>query len=175
MRRVLILRHAKSDWPSGMPDLDRPLAARGVKACAVMGQYLAREMLLPDMALVSPAKRTRETWALIKPELGVHVTEHFEKRIYEAPWQQLLSVVQALPSAMRSVLLVGHNPGSAELAFNLTGFGDRYAAQRMAAGYPTCALVVLNLMEGEWADVTPRACRLDRFVTPASLGGGPDS
>lgn len=175
MRRLLILRHAKSDWPSGISDLERPLARRGVEAAPVMGRYLASEMLLPDMVLVSPALRTRQTWALVKPELGGDAPSIIESRIYEAPWQQLLAVVQALPDTLHTVLMVGHNPGSAELALALTGFGDRYAAQRLAAKYPTCGLAVLDLMEGSWADLAARSCRLDRFVTPASIGAGPDS
>jgi phosphohistidine phosphatase len=175
MRRLILLRHAKSDWPDAVPDRERPLAARGREAAPVMGRYLAEEMLLPDLALVSPALRTCQTWELVAPELGEAVSVRDEPRLYEAPWQQLLAVVQGVPDTVSTLMLVGHNPGSAELALALTGHGDRYAAQRMAAAFPTCGLAVLDLMEGGWAGLAPRACRLDRFVTPASLGTGPDS
>jgi phosphohistidine phosphatase len=175
MRRLLILRHAKSDWPAGMADIDRPLARRGTEAAPAMGRYMAAEILLPDMVLVSPAQRTCQTWSLLRPELGGNIAERIEPLIYEAPWQQLLAVVQAVPDSVSTLLMVGHNPGSAELALALTGFGDRYAAQRLAAKYPTCGLAVLDLMEGGWASLAPRQCRLDRFVTPASIGAGPDS
>ena len=174
-KQLLLVRHAKSDWPPGMSDLDRPLARRGVEAAPVMGRYLATQMLLPDMALVSPSLRTGQTWALVKPELGGDTPSIIESRIYEAPWQHLLKVLQALPNAVNTVLMVGHNPGSAELALALTGFGDRYATQRIATKYPTCGLAVLDLMEGSWTDLAPRSCRLDRFVTPVSIGAGPDS
>ncbi len=185
MRRLRLLRHAKSDWPDGLSDLERPLAPRGRTAAPVMGRYLQDELLFPDLVLVSPALRTRETWALVEPALAGPpsgderavrtIPMRIEPRIYEAPLSRLLAVVQSLPDVVSCVLLVGHNPGCAELALTLTGFGDRYAAQRMGAKFPTCGLAVLDLPEGGWADLAPRSCRLDRFVTPASLGEGPDS
>ncbi len=174
MKRLLLLRHAKSDWPDGVRDLERPLGDRGRHAAPRMGRYLRDEMLLPDLVLISPALRTRETWALVKPELAGSPAERLEARIYEAPASRLLDVVRETPDDVRTLLLVGHNPSSQELALTLTGFGDRYAASRMAAKYPTCGLAVLDLPEGGWADISARTCRLDRFVTPATLGAGPD-
>jgi phosphohistidine phosphatase len=175
MRRLLLLRHAKSDWPSGVSDLERPLAARGVADAPRIGRYLADEMLIPDFVLVSPALRTRQTWQLVSGQWTEQVPMATEPRIYEAPPERLLEVVRSQPDGVRSLMLVGHNPGSQELALTLAGFGDRYAASRMAAKYPTAGLAVLDLPEGGWSDLAPRSCRLDRFVTPASLGLGPDT
>ncbi len=174
MRRLLILRHAKSDWPSGLTDLQRPLAPRGRIAAPLMGKYLRAEMLIPDLAIVSAALRTVETWDLAAPELGEDVPRLIENRIYEAPYETLLDVIRAVPDNVRTVLLVGHNPGSEELAEAMTGFGDRFAAQRMQRKYPTCGLAVLDFDVESWADLSERSGRLDRFVTPASLGNGPD-
>ena len=61
MRRLMLLRHAKSNWPAGVADRDRPLAARGREAAPLIGGYLAEELLLPDLVLISPARRTVET------------------------------------------------------------------------------------------------------------------
>ncbi len=174
MRRLLILRHAKSDWPSGLTDFDRPLAARGRVAAPLMGRYMKSEHLLPDFAIVSSARRTVETWALIEQELGEKVPHRFERRIYEAPYEQLLEVVRAVPAEVRTLLLVGHNPGSEELASAMTGFGDRFAAQRMQRKFPTAGLAVIDFEAEGWADLAERSGRLDRFVTPATLGDGPD-
>ena len=69
MRRLMLLRHAKSAWPANTADRDRPLATRGREAAPVMGRYLAEELLLPDLVMISPAKRTAETWELVKPML----------------------------------------------------------------------------------------------------------
>jgi phosphohistidine phosphatase len=175
MRRLLLLRHAKSDWPNGVSDLERPLAERGRRDAPRMGRYLAGEMLIPDLVLVSPALRTRQTWELASAELAEKIPVRLEPRIYEAPPERLLLAIREQPDTIRTLMLVGHNPGSQALALMLTGFGDRYAASRMATKYPSAGLAVLDLPEGGWGELAPRACRLDRFITPAALGQGPDS
>lgn len=174
MRRLMLLRHAKSNWPTGVADRDRPLAARGREAGPIMGRYLADELLLPDLVLISPAKRTVETWELVAPMLPEKPATQYEPRIYEAKVGRLLDVVQEIEGDVRTVLMIGHNPGLQELAHLLTGHGDRYAAARMSQKYPTCGLAVLDFAVDDWRDVSERGGRLDRFVTPASLGEGPD-
>ena len=174
MRRLMLLRHAKSHWPTGVADRDRPLAARGREAAPVMGRYLADELLLPDLVLISPAKRTVETWEMVAPMLPEKPATQYEPRIYEAKVERLLDVVQDIEGNVRTLLMIGHNPGFVELATLLTGHGDRYAAARMSQKYPTCGLAVLDFAVDDWRDVAERGGRLDRFVTPASLGEGPD-
>ncbi|WP_332683056.1 SixA phosphatase family protein [Bosea sp. (in: a-proteobacteria)] len=174
MRRLMLLRHAKSSWPANTVDRDRPLAVRGREAAPVMGRYLAEELLFPDLVLISPAKRTAETWELVRPMLPEKPGTHFEPRIYESPSERLLKVVQEVEPTVRTLLMIGHNPGFEELATRLASHGDRYAAARMTQKYPTCGLAVLDFDIEDWRDLVPRSGRLDRFVTPASLGEGPD-
>jgi len=173
MRRLMLLRHAKSDWPAGMADLDRPLAPRGREAAPRMGAYLAEEGLLPDLVLVSPARRTQETFDLVAPHVG-DPDSRTEPRIYEAPAERLLEVVRETPGAVRTLLLVGHNPGSEDLARRLVGHGDRYAFARLNQKYPTAGLAVIDFAVEEWREVAPRGGRLDRFVTPKTIGAGED-
>lgn len=174
MLRLMLLRHAKSNWPTGVADRDRPLAARGREAAPLMGGYLAEELLLPDLVLISPARRTVETWELVAPMLPEKPATQYEPRIYEARTSALLDVVQETAPVVKTLLMIGHNPGFENLAQSLTGHGDRYAAARMSQKYPTCGLAVLNFAIEDWRDVAERGGRLDRFVTPASLGEGPD-
>ena len=174
MRRLMLLRHAKSNWPAGVADRDRPLAARGREAAPAMGRYLAEELLLPDLVLISPAKRTVETWELVASMLPEKPATQYEPRIYEAKPGALLYVVQETEPSVKTLLMVGHNPGFEELAQRLTGHGDRYAAARMSQKYPTAGLAVLDLGVDDWRDIGERGGRLERFVTPASLGEGPD-
>lgn len=174
MRRLMLLRHAKSNWPAGVADRDRPLAARGREAAPLMGGYLAEELLLPDLVLISPARRTVETWELVAPMLPEKPATQYEPRIYEARTSALLDVVQETAPVVKTLLMIGHNPGFEDLAQSLTGHGDRYAAARMSQKYPTCGLAVLDFAIEDWRDVAERGGRLDRFVTPASLGEGPD-
>jgi len=174
MRRLMLLRHAKSSWPANTADRDRPLAVRGREAAPVMGRYLAEELLLPDLVLISPAKRTVETWELVRPMLPEKPGTRFEPRIYEASSERLLKVAQEVDPGVRTLLMIGHNPGFEELAAKLASHGDRYASARMTQKYPTCGLAVLDFAIEDWRDLALRSARLDRFVTPASLGEGPD-
>ena len=169
MRRLILLRHAKAVIPMGL-DFDRALAAPGREAAALMGTYLKDEQLFPDLALVSPAKRTLETWALARRDLG-EVETREEPGLYNASTDQLLALVQAIGPATRTLLMVGHNPGFGELARVLVGHGDRYAFARLAKSFPTCSLAVVDFPVEEWSGVTARGGRLDRFITPAALGG----
>jgi phosphohistidine phosphatase len=173
MRRLMLLRHAKSDHARGLADIDRPLAARGREAAPRMAAYLAAEGLVPDLALVSSSRRTRETWDLVGPALDA-VEARFDPRIYEAPDSRLLEVLREVGPGVRTVLMIGHNPGFADLARSLVGYGDRYAFARLIEKYPTAALAVIDFDAEDWAAVAPRAGRLERFVTPKGIGAGED-
>lgn len=173
MVRLLLLRHAKSSWPSGMLDVDRPLSARGRKAAVLMGDYLDDEELLPDLVLISPARRTVETWSLVQPALGP-VTMRAEPRIYDAPAARLLSLIQEIDPQISSVLIIGHNPGFEDLARLLASHGDGEALSRMRQKYPTAGLAVIDCDCASWADIKPRGGKLERFVTPKFLGAGED-
>lgn len=173
MLRLLLLRHAKSSWPSGAIDVDRPLAARGRKAAVLMGDYLKDEGLQPDLALISPARRTEETWDLVQEALGAVESRH-EPRIYEAPAARLLTVVQEVSPAKRVLLIIGHNPGLEDLAKLLIGDGNPDDCRRLGRKYPTAGLVVIDFSARNWADVKARGGRLERFVTPRLLGAGED-
>ncbi len=173
MRRLMLLRHAKSAWPAGTADLDRPLAPRGREAAPRIGRYLADEGLVADLVLVSPARRAQETWNLVRGS-ATDAEVRTEPRIYEAPPGRLLEVVQEVDPGVRTLLLVGHNPGFEGLAKLLVGHGDRYAFARLAQKYPTAGLAVLDFSVDSWREVEPRAGCLDRFVTPKTLGAEAD-
>jgi phosphohistidine phosphatase len=174
MRRLILLRHAKSDWPEGVPDEERPLGPRGRAAAPRMGTYLAAEGLVPDRAIVSPARRTAETWELAGAKLqrdGAVIEAVTDGRIYAASARALLDVVREQPDAAGTVLLVGHNPGIHDLARRLSGEGEREAVARLTTKYPTAALAVLDFRSDAWATCGWGGARLERFVTPKQLGG----
>src|SRR5688572_10288640 len=137
--RLLLLRHGKSGWPDGIDDLERPLAPRGRYAAERMGPYLAEQRLVPDLALVSPARRTQETWHLARQALP-GVPARSEPRIYEAPPERLLSVVRGVEAGVGTLLMVGHNPGLEELLRLLLSPEQRYAAPASITKFPTAAL-----------------------------------
>jgi phosphohistidine phosphatase len=165
--RLLLLRHGKSAWPDGIDDLERPLARRGREAAQHMGRYLAEEGLVPDLVLVSPAKRTEETWTLAK-EVLAGVAARAEPRIYEAPPERLLAVIREVDAEVGTLLLVGHNPGLEELLRLLLPAEERYA--RAKTKFATAGLAVIDLDAPGWREVKPGVGSLERFVTPRSLG-----
>jgi len=173
MLRLLLLRHAKAAWPPGVLDLDRPLAQRGQDASVVMGNYIKAEFLAPDLALVSPARRTQETWEIVHPIIGEVPSRH-DGRIYEAPFARLLTVLQEVEADARTVLMIGHNPGFEDLASFLIGEGDMEGILRLGSKYPTAGLAVIDFSVESWAEVKRKSGRLERFVTPKSIGAGED-
>lgn len=168
MLRVLLLRHAKSDRPAGVADLDRPLNPRGRRTAPLMARYLAAENLRPDHAAVSPARRTRETWEPIHAALG-GPDATLVPEIYEAPDAALLAVIRATPETARCLLMVGHNPGFQDVALDLVGAGPRAARGRLAAGFPTGALAVIDFDVAAWSEIGRERGILERFVAPRDL------
>jgi phosphohistidine phosphatase len=117
-RRLILLRHAKSDWPD-VPDRDRPLAKRGRRDAPRIGRWLREHGYQPDVVVVSDATRTRQTWDLVAAELGGSPAVRFEPRAYAASALSLLYLVQELPDRYRTALLIAHNPGLSDLAASL--------------------------------------------------------
>ena len=168
--RLLLLRHAKSAWPEGVVDEERPLNGRGREAARLVGAYLAREGLVPDLALVSTARRTQETWALVSGWLEPRPNLRSEPALYAASPEEMLDVLKDVGAGPRTVLMLAHNPGTQELALALAGSaGDGRAIQAMAEKYPTAGLAILDLSVPGWSLVAPGCGRLERFVTPRSL------
>ena len=187
-RRLILLRHAKSDWPD-VPDRDRPLAKRGRRDAPRIGRWLHEHGYQPDVVVVSAATRTRQTWDLVAPELGESPAVHFEPRAYAASSLTLLYLAQELPARYRTALLIGHNPGLSELATSLAGPPESTMAAgppgsdratgpavkdngpRAAISLPTAAVAVFEFT-GDWPSLTPGHARLINLTTPADLSAG---
>lgn len=169
MRRLMLLRHAKSDWPDGADDHERGLAARGRRVSPLMGRYMADNGLVPDLAIVSTALRARETWDLVRTAFLGEIDQRLEPRIYEASAGEILDVVRETGSEVETLLLVGHNPGLQNLALDLIGTANQPDLVRLQGKYPTAGLVVIDFDIQHWSEVSRRTGRLDRFETPRSL------
>jgi phosphohistidine phosphatase len=171
-RRLILLRHAKSAWPTGVDDHERPLAKRGEKAAPLLGKYLSGKGLRPDLALVSDAMRTRETWKLVRAAFSPPPSERFVADLYDASAVDMLRVVRTTEPTVRTLLLVGHNPGLQELALELAGGGDEPARIAMRDKFPTAAVAVIDFSTGAWEEIAAGGGELERFVTPGSLAKG---
>jgi phosphohistidine phosphatase len=120
-RELFLLRHAKSAWPEGVADYNRPLKKRGKKAALLLGEWLLSQDLSPDWIVSSHADRARETAEKLCKGLQTkkHGLLYFDDRIYEASVESLKSVLADCPSFKQRVLIVGHNPGLDNLLIDL--------------------------------------------------------
>lgn len=170
MKRLAILRHAKSSW--GDPDLDdfdRSLNARGVAAARAMGKALKRRGVRFDHVLASPAKRVRETLEQFAASYGKLPEIRFDETIYLASPATLFDRVRDLPEGSSAPLLVGHNPGLERLLVELTR-DDRHGFHaRVAQGYPTGALAIVELPAASWADIEPASGEITELFLPRDL------
>jgi len=166
-RRLVLLRHAKSDWPD-VADHERPLAKRGRRDAPVAGRWLGRSGYMPDAVVCSTARRARETWDLVAAGLaetkkGRVPTARYEPRVYEATVLGLLMLVREFADEDRTVLIVGHNPGLAELAVGLAA-----PPPEPPSAFPTAAIAVLGLA-GDWASAAPGEARMLAYAVPADM------
>jgi phosphohistidine phosphatase len=175
MRRLLILRHAKAERSRpGERDHDRRLTEGGRGDAATLGAYMSRHALLADRAVVSPAARTRETWAIVAAAMAGKPAADFEPRIYEASPQTLLQVIKQTSPQVRTLLMIGHNPGLQELAALLIATGDIETRQRLLEAFPTSGLAVIEFAPDGWDRLHPQSGRLERFVDPGSIAKAAD-
>ncbi|MFD2051605.1 SixA phosphatase family protein [Mesorhizobium calcicola] len=168
MRQLLLLRHAKSSWGDpGLADFDRPLAGRGLKAARLMGRELAARDWLPDLALVSAALRSRDTWRLVAAELPAHPRVAFANALYDASAADILSQIRQASASGGSLLVVGHNPGLEDLANQLAApESEAKARKRLEEKFPTAALARF-VFEGDWSGLS--SARLTHCLWPRDL------
>lgn len=172
MRQLLLLRHAKSSWDDPkLPDHARPLNARGRQNAATMRRVLHTHGLVPDLVLVSSARRTLQTMQNVGPFDPATPVMPLDA-LYLANVPQLLQTLHAVEESVRCVLLIGHNPGLHELAMQLAGAHAmaqlQPAMERLAEGFPTSALAEFSLA-GPWWSVGEGGSRLVRFLLPSDL------
>jgi phosphohistidine phosphatase len=184
MRKLILLRHAKSAWPD-VPDQERPLARRGQRDAPVVGNWLRAAGHVPDQVLCSTAWRARETWQLVQRGLGAEPPVSFEDAVYQGSAVQLLERVRRTPAAAGALLVVGHDPALPGLALMLAatpsdadarpgGTGPPAAFADMREKFPTAAAAILEFTV-EWDRLRPAAAQLTAFVKPRDLrkGAGP--
>ena len=185
LRQLLLLRHAKSLWDDPkLSDHARPLNTRGRAAARAMRLAMRDLGLAPDLVLVSSARRTLQTLEALAPWDKLPLIESTDA-LYLASARSMLSVLHDVAETVRSVLLIGHNPGMHELAMILVGAQaftqaglthggttqpgpENAMLERLAEGYPTGALAEFSIA-GPWATLGEGGGRLQHFVAPRDL------
>jgi phosphohistidine phosphatase len=162
-----LLRHAKSSWDDpALADRDRPLASRGIRDARRMGERLRQRGRRIDHVLCSPARRTRETLALL--ELPEPTPVRHPAQLYLASARTLLARIRALPDDVRCALVIAHDPGLEQLAKRLAGDGRPGARARLSRGFVTGALAELRF-DAAWRELAPGGAYLRRFTRPRDL------
>ena len=165
-RRLILLRHAKSLWPEGLPDAERPLAERGIADATVAGPVIAEIVPRPDVVLCSPAVRTRQTWRLVAPAFTEPPSVRFEPVIYGATVPELLDLVRAVPAETATVLVLGHEPTMSTTAELIAGPGsDALDLARLRNKYPTSGTAVFAV-PAPWSELGAETTVLERFLVP---------
>jgi phosphohistidine phosphatase len=179
MKRLNLLRHAKSSWDDPVErDFDRPLNGRGRRAARRMGEWLKESGLRFDLVIASPALRIRQTIEGVESGLGRKLSPLFDKRIYMASAAALFDLVRETDDARESLLLIGHNPGLEDLLLLATEEDTSALRAEAAIKYPTATFAGIEMDVESWAAVEEhmQTARLVEFVRPRDLDPalGPD-
>ncbi|HAF42079.1 MAG TPA: histidine phosphatase family protein [Sphingobium sp.] len=171
MKRLTLLRHAKSDWDDPVArDFDRPLNRRGEKAALLMGQFAAKRNMAFDFLVASPAVRVVQTLDTFFAGYGETLDAHWDRRIYLASAPTLLDVVRDLPDSAAHVLMAGHNPGFEELILDLVpDDGANPLREDVEVKFPTASLAVLDLAIDHWRQAATKGATLASFTRPRDL------
>lgn len=163
MRRLIILRHGKSEWDGPrLDDFERPLAPRGLRDVPEMGRRLARRGLAPDLIISSTAVRAFSTACAIAREIGYREDRIVgEARLYHAPPATMLGFVRRAPDDAQTLMVVGHNPGMTELANML--------ADIRIDNMPTAGMLCVEFDVPRWSEIDPDAAQFAWFDFPKKV------
>jgi len=177
-RRLVLIRHAQAQPGLSGPDADRPLTAQGRLDGRAVGRWLVEQRLAPSRVVVSPAVRTRQSWAGAAAELAAAGTPApepiIDERLYRNTPDDLLAVIGSTPEETEVLVVVGHNPSTHLVAASLAatgpddGSGDEAGRRMLAVGYPTSGVAVFDVEQTVvgWGEFGRSATRLVAFAAP---------
>ncbi len=160
------MRHAKSDYPAGIADHDRPLAPRGIRQAGLAGDWLRANAPTVDGVLCSTATRTRETLLNAR----IDAPARYSERLYASTPGTVIGEINTVADGVSTLLVIGHEPTMSNLALELNGAGGTKgpnvaAAERISAKFPTSAIAVLAV-PCAWTELEPGAATLIDFLVP---------
>jgi phosphohistidine phosphatase len=165
-RRLVLVRHAKSSRPEGVPDHERPLAGKGRRHAHAAGKWFVDEGPRPELALVSSAVRAQQTWEILCGTALGDVPTRYDDRLYDAGVKDVLRLVSVAPDVLGTLVVVGHEPTMSRTALALAGPGsDRRALDAVRQKFPNGAVAVLRFT-GPWRSLRPGGAVLESFAVP---------
>jgi phosphohistidine phosphatase len=164
-RRLLLLRHAKAEHPDLIADIQRPLSLVGRRQATGVGTALAAAGFVPDLVLCSSSVRTRQTWELARASLGADPAVQFLEDLYYAGSHALIELARAVPTDVRTLLVVGHEPTMSQAAAVLAGpASDPTTLARVRVGVPTASWSLLEV--DAWDVLGSGSATLRRLAVP---------
>jgi phosphohistidine phosphatase len=162
-RTLLLMRHAKSSYPPGVADHDRPLAPRGIREAGLAGDWLRANAPTIDAVLCSTATRARQTLA----NTGIDATVRYSDRLYGATPGTVIDEINEAAATVNTLLVVGHEPTMSALAVGLAGAEgtDAAAVECISEKFATSAIAVLT-MAGDWKNLELNRAALIGFHVP---------
>lgn len=158
MKKLYLIRHAKSDWSNHhLDDFDRPLSKRGKKNAPFMGKILRKKGIVPDLIISSPAYRARETTKKIAKKIGYYEEVMYNEFLYEANLKTILEIINYIEDENDDVFIVGHNPSLNMLGFYFVDFNDNL---------PTAGVLEIAFDCSSWRKVNKKNAKLVSFEYP---------
>ena len=166
--KLIIMRHAKSDWSTNAPtDFERPLVKRGVIAAENMGTWLTVQNYKPDRIVSSPAVRAKMTAVTVCERLGISRSKiTWDKRIYESNLDTLLDVISTHARRANTMLLIGHNPG---LDYLLNYLSREEPKRNQKGKLMTTAAIAVLVFKNGLISTGQNSANLSRLVRPKEL------
>lgn len=159
MKELIIIRHCKSDWSNeALDDFDRPLNKRGQKDGPFMAKLLKDKVTSPDLIVCSPSHRTKLTLEYFIEEFEYKGEIIFEKSIYEAPFENLLKVINSIDNKYNKIFFIGHNPGVCDLTNTLT--------DENLENIPTSGIVKIDFNTDSWENISKENSKMIFFEYP---------
>lgn len=159
MKKLVLIRHAKSDWSNPfLDDFLRLLNKRGEKNAPLMAKVLKEKNIRPDLIISSPSLRTKQTLEYFIKKLNYKDEVKLEESIYEAPYENLLKVIKDILNIHKTVFLMGHNPGLCDLT--------NFLVDKSFENIPTCGVVEIDFDVKNWKDISKENSNLISFEYP---------
>jgi phosphohistidine phosphatase len=161
MKKIIIMRHAKSDWEnSSLSDIERPLNSRGKKEAPLMGKELIKRKLIPEIMISSPAVRAQETARTVAENFDFGSEIIIDEGFYFGTLNTVIQSLKLLPDSCNSVMIFGHNPTWESLVSLLSGKFPEM---------PTAAVAVLTFPGKFWNDLAESKCSLEALIIPKDI------
>jgi len=163
MKRIFVVRHAKSSWETGKSDFERPLNPRGLRDAPKMAAYLKAKGAKPDLLITSSAVRAKTTAAFFAEALGIPEDLQWEaESLYHAAMLEVLDLVCSIPDEYDTIMLFGHNPG-------FTYFANEFWGENWIDNLPTCGVVEIEGDVKSWTMFTGETAKVVGHYFPKML------